>query len=116
MVSADWVLFRILDTRNLNTLRECSATRGDGKPLNCKISNRALASKGEFGLCTVVASGQENFHIKTFCIVPKEKMTDDQKVFLKAVVNQLEMLFLIFTSIYYKESQVEKQPLRTTMS
>jgi hypothetical protein len=107
MVSADWILFRIIDTRNLNTLREYTERRGNAAPMNCKISNRALASKEKFEVLTVVESEQENFHIRTFCIIPKKKISGDQKIFIKAAVNQLEMLFLIFTSIYYKESQGE---------
>jgi hypothetical protein len=107
MVSADWILFRIIDTRNLNTLREYKKTRRTANFMNYKISNRALASKEKLEVLTVVESEQENFHIRTFCIIPKKKISRDQKVFIKAVVNQLEMLFLIFTSIYYKESQGE---------
>jgi hypothetical protein len=104
MVSADWILFRIIDTRNLNTLREYTETRGNATPMHGKIGNRALVSKEKFEVLTVVESEQENFHIRTFCIIPRKKISGDQKVFIKAVVNQLEMLFLIFTSIYYKET------------
>jgi hypothetical protein len=106
MVNVDWVLFRIVDIRNINTLSEYSGTRGNATRLNHKIGNRALASMEKFKGVTVVESGQENFHIKTFCIIPKAMLSGDQKVFVKAVVNQIEMLFLIFTSIYYKESRV----------
>jgi len=114
MVNADWVLFRIIDTGNFNTLREYTETRENATPPNHKISNRALASNDKFEVLTVVGSGQENFHIRTFCIIPQKKLSDDQKVFIKAVVNQLEMLFLIFTSMYYKESQVRSGTLFTT--
>jgi ribosome biogenesis protein Nip4 len=107
MVNVDWILFRIIDIRNLNTLSEYRGTRGNTTRLNHKIGNKALALMEKLKGVTVVESGQENFHIKTFCIIPEEMLSGDQKVFIKAVVNQLEMLFLIFTSIYYKESRVQ---------
>lgn len=104
MVNTEWVLFRIIDTQNLDTLREYSESRGNAVLLNHKISNKHLVSKEKFKGFTVLGSEQENFHITTFCIIPKERLSRDQKVFIKAVVNQLEMLFIIFTSTYYKNS------------
>lgn len=113
MVNADWVLFRIIDTQNLDTLSEYSETRGNAVLSNHKISNRHLASNEKFGGFTIVGSGQENFHIKTFCIIPEKKLSRDQKVFIRAVGNQLEMLFIIFNSTYYKDCHVKNGNLST---
>ena len=109
MVNTGWVLFRIIDTQSLNTLGEHSETRGNSVPPRHKISNKALASSEKLKGFTVVESGQENFYIKAFCIIPEVKISRDNLVFIKAIVNQLEMLFLIFTSIYYKESHSDKK-------
>lgn len=113
MVKAEWVLFRIIDTQNLDTLREYSGKRGNAILLKYKISNRELASNEKLEGFTVVGSGQENFHIKTFCIIPKARLSNDNKVFIKAIVNQLEMLFLIFSSIYYRDSRANNGNLST---
>jgi DNA gyrase/topoisomerase IV subunit A len=107
MVNAEWVLFRIIDMRSLSTLSEYSETRGKVVPLNHKISNKELASNEKFKGLTIVESGQGNFRIKTFCILPKEKLSSEGKTFIRAIVNQLEMLFVIFTSTYYKNSHVK---------
>jgi len=111
MVNTEGVLFRIIDTHNLVTLREHSESRGNTVLLNYKISNTYLASNERLEGLTIVGSVQENFHIKTFCIIQKEGLSKDQKVFISAVVNQLEMLFIIFTSIYYKNGHVKKDNL-----
>lgn len=111
MVNTEGVLFRIIDTKNLVTLREHSESRGNTVLLNHKISNTYLASNERLEGLTIVGSGQENFHIKTFCIIQKEELSRDQKVFISAVVNQLEMLFIIFTSVYYKNVHVKKDNL-----
>jgi hypothetical protein len=104
MVNAKWVVFRIVDMRSLNTLSEYSEIRGKVAPHKHKISNKELTSNEKSEGITIVGSGQENFHVKTFCIIPKEKLSSESKVFISAVANQLEMLFLIFTSTYYKNS------------
>jgi len=111
MVNAVWVLFRIVDTQNLDTLSEYSESRGNAFLLNNKISNKHIVSNEKFEGLAVVQSGQGNFHIKTFCIIPKEKLSRDQEVFIKALVNQLEMLFIIFNSTYYKNSHFKNGTL-----
>jgi hypothetical protein len=107
MVNSEWVLFRIIHTEDLDTLSEYSETRGNALLLKHTISNRELASDEKFEGLTVVGSAQQNFRIKTFCILPKEKLSSEGKIFIRAVVNQLEMLFVIFTSTYYKNSHVK---------
>jgi hypothetical protein len=107
MVNTEWVVFRIIHTEDLDTLSEHSETRGNALLLKHKISNRELASDEKFQGLTVVGSAQQNFRIKTFCILPKEKLSSESKIFIRAVVNQIEMLFVIFTSIYYKNSHVK---------
>jgi uncharacterized protein (UPF0335 family) len=96
MVNAGWVLFRIIDTENLNSLGEFSETRGNSMLPQYKISNKILISNEKLKGFTVVGSGHENFYIKAFCIIPKAEISNDDEVFVKAVVNQVEMLFLIF--------------------
>jgi Ca2+/Na+ antiporter len=111
MVNAEWVIFRIIRTEDFDTLSENSETRGNAILLKHKISNRALASNEKFEGLTVVGSTQENFRIKTFCILPKEKLSSEGEIFIRAIVNQLEMLFIIFTSTYYKNSHVKSGDL-----
>jgi hypothetical protein len=113
MVNADWVLFRIIDTKNLDSLGEYSETHGKAVLLKYKISNRILVSNEKLKGFTVVGSGYENFYIKTFCVIPKAELSSDHKVFIKAVVNQLEMLFLIFTSVYYRDSHSNMRHIST---
>jgi hypothetical protein len=111
MVNVEWVIFRIIRTEDLDTLSENCETRGNAILLKHKISNRALASNEKFEGLTVVGSTQENFRIKTFCILPKEKLSSEGEIFIRAIVNQLEMLFIIFTSTYYKNGHVKSGDL-----
>ena len=113
MVNAGWVLFRIIDTENLNSLGEFSETRGNSMLPQHKISNRRLVSNEKINGCKVVGSGHENFYIKTFCIIPKAELSNENEIFIKAVVNQLEMLFLIFTSVYYRNSHSNMRHMST---
>lgn len=113
MVNVEWILFRIINTQDLNTLSEHSEKRRNTVLPSHKISNRQLASNDKFEVFTIVGSGQENIHIKTFCIIPGKKLSRDQEVFIQAVVDQLEMLFIIFTSICFKNNHLINGNLST---
>ncbi|MFH0852780.1 MAG: hypothetical protein V1845_04250 [bacterium] len=97
-VNGDWVLFRIIDTISGKTLSEYSAARGSAVLLKCEISNKDLLKNKNLDGCWAIASMQENFGIKVFCIMPVESVSENQEVLLKAIVNNLGMLYLIFVS------------------
>lgn len=109
IVNVDWVLLRIVEPATLKTLREQAGSRGSAVLLKYNISNKALVEKGNIDDCVVVRSDQENLKIKAFCVLPTKKLSGDQEILVKAIVNQAEMLFLIFTSEYYKENHLERR-------
>lgn len=102
IVNVDWVMLRIADIDSHTTLHEHFIVRGNKQIDRVKLDNKCLLD----GLClvdgqTVIQSAQENFNIKAFCILPN-KVTKDQEFMIKSVINQLEMMFVIFNSLYYK--------------
>jgi hypothetical protein len=106
-VNVDWVLFRIIDTQAMDTLSEHCQTRGEAVLLKHKIGNRDLICSKNLSELTIIASVQGNFNIETLCIMPKTNISQEQNIFVRAVVNQLEMLFVIFTSSHYKNSRLK---------
>ena len=105
IVSVDWVLLKIVDTRNGNSLQEHFVFRGNKKIEKIKVENKKLL-KGECsdGDCFVIKSNQENFNIKAFCVLPSVKRDDNQDFLINSIISQLEMLFIIFNSLYYKKN------------
>ena len=98
----DWVIFKIIDLNNFQTLKEYCGSRGLSVLLKCDISNEdVVGEKSDF--YDIFKSDQENFNEKAFCIIPNKKLTNNQKIFIKAIINQLDMMFIIFSSSYYKE-------------
>jgi hypothetical protein len=109
MTDADWALFRIIDVASGATLREYCETRGNAALLKHNFSNKDLLEGVTVKECVVAKSSQENFNIKTFCLVHSKTLNKDQITLITAIVNQLEMLFLIFTSSYYKNVNIDKK-------
>jgi hypothetical protein len=50
-----------------------------------------------------VISNPENLNIIVSCIMPVDKITNDQHVFIQAIINEITKLFVILNSLYYKK-------------
>jgi hypothetical protein len=113
IVNVDWVMFRIINPESLRTIQEYSETRGSALLLKHNISNRAIVSNETIADCSVVSSEQENLTIKAFCILPTEELTESQEILIRAIVSELEMLFIIFSSEYNREGYLKKKDVFT---
>ena len=51
---------------------------------------------------TSIISNRTNLNIITSCNLPIDKIDNDQQIFIKAIVNELTMMFIILNSSYYK--------------
>lgn len=99
MVNADWVILRVIDTNNLKTLREERFFRNNKKNNTNKFDNAdILKGKCEVEDCSITKSDQEGFYIKTVCILPIDLKNSDQEFLIKSMINQLEMLFIVFSA------------------
>jgi hypothetical protein len=104
MTNVGWLMLRIIDTEDKKTLREHCAIRGGTGVAKCSLGNEDIFQNNIPTDLTVIKSTQENFIIKTACILPKDKISNEQAIMIRAILNQVEMLFLIFTSNYYKDT------------
>lgn len=105
IIPVDWVLLRIVDLNSQKILREYLETRGSVALIKYEISNKDLIEEKTSNDYKYVVSLQNTLNIKTFCVFPKIKIDNEQLVMLQAAVNQLEMLFLIFNSRFYKHRE-----------
>jgi hypothetical protein len=115
MTDSGWVFFRIIDSTNLSTLGEYYEARSNTKIIKPNFSNKKLLENNSMDGYKIIKSTQENFNIKTFCVIQASLLTKDQEIFIKAIVNQLEMLFLIISSNYYKETDARKIKSKETI-
>jgi len=102
IVNCDWILFRVIETRSVKTLSEHFQARGPAAVVKHEISNKGLVEKNYCQGCTVIESNQDNFDVQAYCVIPQKNISHEQEILIKAVVNNLAMLYLIFASGYYK--------------
>ncbi len=50
-----------------------------------------------------VTSNPKNLNILVSCIMPIDKISNDQHIFIQAIINEITKLFVILNSLYYKK-------------
>ncbi len=102
IVNSQWVLFRIIDCNSQKTISEHFENRL-GYNLKCpRISNKMIIEKQSCSPFSAVISNPENLNILTCCVVPVENISNEEMVFLKAITNEITMMFVLLESSYYK--------------
>ncbi len=90
-----WAAFRIIERDSKQTISEYSAHRYAGDPFSPAIGNRAiLAGHRNEGFRTV-ETRQTNLDLHTVCILPAIPLSEEQLVLISAMVNQVELLFML---------------------
>lgn len=108
MINVDWIIIRIIDSNTLYSLRDERYSRGNKKIEFKKFDNKDLINeKYKEDACSIIRSDQAGFYLKTYCILPGILKDSDQEFFVKSVVNQLEMLYIIFSSLEKNKNNIK---------
>lgn len=103
IVNTNWVLFRIINSNTQKTICECFETR---QGIFChypNVSNKMIVEKQLISHFTTVISKPQNLNILVCCNLPVDKISDDQRIFIQAIINEITMLFVFLNSSYYKK-------------
>jgi len=103
IVNANWVLFRIINSTTHRTISEHFEVR---KNFTCgypHVSNKMIIEKQSISPLTPVVSNPQNLNIIVFCVMPVEKISNEQHIFIQAIINEITKLFIILNSAYYKK-------------
>jgi len=99
----DWVLFRIINNNTHRTISEHFETRQALSFSFPRVSNKMIIEKQADFPYSLVVSNPQNLNIQVCCILPVEKISHDQRVFIQAIINEITKLFVIINSSYYKK-------------
>lgn len=104
LVDADWVVLKIINLENERTLRQEKKSRAKKNSIIPKIDNKDILNNScSLKNCSIIISDQENLSIKACCIIPTKLKNSEQEFFIQSIINQLEMMFLVFSSFYYNK-------------
>jgi hypothetical protein len=103
IVNTHWVLFRIIDIVSQRTICESLETRQGYSSEYPHVSNKMILEKQSFENYTAVNSNPQNLNIFASCIMPTTSISNEQRIFIQAIINEITKLFVILNSAYYKK-------------
>ncbi len=98
IVSYNWVLIRIIDCRTHKTLREHFQSRLGHEETCPRISNRIIIENHTCFPYTTIISNPAHLNILACCLLPEGELTNEEKVFLQAIANEITMIFVLLES------------------
>lgn len=102
MINVEWTMIRIVNLEKMQTLSEVCVYRNNKQIKLKNIPNNNLVNNDTIDNIYVIPATEKTFTINTYCMLPI--MVDrEQKIMIEAIVNQIDMLYIIFASEYYKE-------------
>ena len=90
-----WVAIRIIERSSGRTISEYSVQRHSGELPSMTLGNRTVLEGHRTAGFLGISSRQTNLDLLTVCILPAVPLSDEQRILLTAIVNQVEMLFMI---------------------
>ena len=103
IVNSEWVLFRIIEGNTQRTVCEHFGTRKGFSYSYPHVSNKMIMEKQHILPFSYIVSNPKNLNILVSCIMPIDKISNDQHVFIQAIINEITKLFVILNSVYYKK-------------
>jgi hypothetical protein len=103
IVNTNWVLFRIINCITQKTINEQFETRQGLTNDYPHISNKMIVEKQSCLPFTTVISNPPNLNILCCCILPDSEISNDERVFIQAITNEITMMFVILNSSYSKK-------------
>jgi hypothetical protein len=101
IVNANWVLFRIINRLSQRTIIEHFASRNESSSDYPHVSNKMIVENQSVLPFNSVVSSPNNLNILAICIMPIDKITKDQHIFILAIINEIIKLFVIVNSSFY---------------
>lgn len=96
IVNTNWVLFRIINSNTWKTVSEQFETRPGYITNYPHIGNKMIIENRACPPFTSVISSPENSNIISCCILPVDEITNDERIFIQAITNEITMMFAIF--------------------
>ena len=103
ITNSNWVLIRIIDSTSQRTISEHFESKSkltNGYP---HVSNKTIMEEKQLLSHISVISNPENLNILVFCILSVDKISNNERIFVQAIINEITKLYIIINSTFNKK-------------
>jgi hypothetical protein len=98
VAAAPWMIVRMIDRNSGHTVNEHTVQRPQGGPAPVTLGNRAILEGRKNDDFQTISTRQRNLDIETVFILPKAALSEEKTFLLAAILNQIEMIFMLHRS------------------
>lgn len=102
IIQSDWALIRIINCNTHCTVFENINTRNSFQMNYPHISNKTIIEDKILLPYTSVIYNPKNLNVQVICVLPVDKITNDERIVVQSLVDELTKLYVIINSIYFK--------------
>jgi len=102
IIHSDWALIRIINCNTHCTIFENINTKDKLQINYPNISNKTIIEDNHLSSYTSVIYNPKNLNILVLCVLPVDKISNDERIVVQSLVDELTKLYVIINSIYFK--------------
>lgn len=93
-----WVVIRMISRCSLRTVKEYAREGRKGVLPSATLGNRDILEGRQAEGMRTISLNRTNFDLLTVCILPHTSLSEEDIILITAIVNQIEMLFMLHRS------------------
>jgi hypothetical protein len=99
-----WALVRILNRKELRTVKEFCATRPEAGFPSSTIGNREIIEGRSVPGCTQIRSSPKDLDWSVVCILPESRLSEKENILITGIMNQIELFYMLYRSGFLNSS------------
>jgi len=103
ITNSNWVLIRIIESSTQRTISEHFESKGELTSGYPHVSNKTIINEKQLASHISVISEPKDVDILVFCILSIDKISNNQRLFVQAIINEITKLYIIINSTYNKK-------------
>jgi len=108
IAAAPWLVVRMIDRHSGQTVNEHAVRHPGGNLPSATLGNRALLEGVPVGGLQTIGPRQQNLDLLTVMIFPAASISKEKHILLTAILNQIEMLFILYRAGCIKPMHADK--------
>ena len=102
-----WMVIRMINRRNGRTVKEHAVEHRSGSLPSVTMGNREILEGHHVDGIRMIAAHQKNLDLLTVCILPEVHLSEEDIVLITAIVNQLEVFFMLYRTGCFRKTIIE---------
>jgi len=103
ITNSKWALIRIIDSTTQRTISEHFESKSELTSGYPHVSNKTILEEKQLVSHISVISDPKDLDILVFCILSVDKISNNQRLFVQAIINEITKLYIITNSTFNKK-------------